>query len=263
MSDKLNDVYKEMLDEISKIFPFSKNVIDEYDKDLDFYKMFIKNNILHLEDISVGNAVNLCNNNFYITDGIKFKEIWDDKLCNIDIKNTIWKYLHSMIFIICDNELQKYTESQFKDHKKFEDMCEIIKKKDKILDNLKNFKENKDTHATGLEGTAIGSLAKEIMDDIGMSGDIDPSKPPSIGDLGSLMSKTFSAIQSKMSSGDFNESKMMAEASQMMGGMNLFGQDNSKTNSNIPRGMSGMPMNKMNVNKRKIIRKKKKNNNKK
>ena len=60
---------------------------------------------------------------------------------------------------------------------------------------------------------------------------------------------------------DYGKSKMMAEASQMMGGMNLFGQGNQGTN--MPRGMSGMPMNKMNVNKRKIVRKKKKNNKKK
>ena len=263
MTSKLNDVYRQMLDEISKIFSFSKNVIDEYDNDLDFYKMFIKNTILHLEDISLGNAVNLCNNNFYITEGIKFKEIWDDKLCDNEIKNTIWKYLHSMIFIICSDELHEYVESEFKDHKKFDKMCENAKNVEKILDNLKNYKDKQtsDEQPTGLEGTAIGSLAKEIMDDIGMSGDIDPSKPPSIGDLGSLMSKTFSAIQSKMSSGEFDESKMMAEASQMMGGMNLFGQGNS--GPSMPRGMSGMPMNKMNVNKRKIVRTKKKNNKKK
>ena len=273
---KLSDVYKQMLNEVKKIFDFTGEVINDYEEDVDYYKMFVKNTILHLEDISLGNGLDLCKKHFYLTDGLKFKEIWDDKLCDKETRDTIWKYLHSMVFIICSDELHKYVESEFKDHKKFEDMCSKAKDVEKVLDNLKKFKgEEKELPTTGLEGTAIGNLAKEIMDDIGLGGDIDPSKPPSLGDLGSLMSKTFSTIQSKMSNGEFDEQKMMAEAQSMMGGMNLFGGGEGAgfggsgagfgagAGGQMPRNMSGMPVNKMNVNKRKIVRKKKKNNKKK
>ena len=72
-----------------------------------------------------------------------------------------------------------------------------------------------------MENSSIGSLAKEIMDDMGL----DPSsdKQPNISDLGSMMSTTFSKLQSKMMSGELDQEKMMMEAQQMMGGMNLFG----------------------------------------
>jgi hypothetical protein len=270
---KISDVYKQMLEEVTKIFEFTSEVIDDYGDKVDYYKMFVKNTVLHLEDISLGNGVELCKKHFHLTDGIKFKEIWDDKLCDKDTRDVIWKYLHSMVFLICSDELHKYVESEFKDHKKFEDMFSKSKDIEKVLDNLKKFKgEDDELPKTGLEGTAIGNLAKEIMDDIGLSGNIDPSKPPSLGDLGSLMSKTFSTIQNKMSNGEFDEQKMMAEAQSMMGGMNLFGGGDSGfgagpsepssggVGKQMPRNMSGMPVNKMNVNKRKILRKKKKNN---
>ena len=78
------------------------------------------------------------------------------------------------------------------------------------------------------------------------------NKEPSIADLGKMMTTTFNTINNKMQSGEFDQNKMMQEAQKMMGGMNLFGQ-----NEGMPRAAQGMPKN-MNINRRKVVRKKKK-----
>ena len=117
------------------------------------------------------------------------------------------------------------------------------------LDNIKKFKsEDKDN--INLEDSAIGNLAKEIMDEMGL--DENSNKEPSIADLGKMMTTTFNTINNKMQSGEFDQNKMMQEAQKMMGGMNLFGQ-----NEGMPRAAQGMPKN-MNINRRKVVRKKKK-----
>lgn len=251
--DKVKDVYNQMLDAIKETFEFTTSIIDEYETDVDFYRMFINNVILHVDSVSKGDSKSLCDNHFYLTDGIKFKEIWQDNNCNSSTKESLWKYLHTMLYIILTDELEKYLDDNFKEHKKLNEMKETCKNIEKYLDNLKNFKV--DIEPPSLEDSSIGSLAKEIMDEMGINENMDTSKTPSLGDLGSLMSKTFSKIQTKMNNGEFDEKKMMQEAQQMMGGLNMFG-------GGMPN-MNGMPMNKMNVNKRKVVRKKKKMNKKK
>jgi len=124
------------------------------------------------------------------------------------------------------------------------------------LDNIKKFKsEDKDN--LNLEDSAIGNLAKEIMDEMGL--DENSNKEPSIADLGKMMTTTFNTINNKMQSGEFDQNKMMQEAQKMMGGMNLFGQNEgmSRAAQSMPRAAQGMPKN-MNVNRRKVVRKKKK-----
>jgi len=81
-----------------------------------------------------------------------------------------------------------------------------------------------------------------------------------MADLGNMMSTTFSKINSKISSGEFNHEQLMKEAQDMMGGLDLFGGQNN-TNNKMPRGMAGMPKD-INVNNRKVVRRKKKMNKK-
>ena len=99
-------------------------------------------------------------------------------------------------------------------------MVENSKKYENYLENIKNFKSS-ETDNMNLEDSAIGNLAKEIMDEMGL--DQNSNKEPSIADLGSMMTTTFNKINSKMQSGEFDQNKMMQEAQKMMGGMNLFG----------------------------------------
>ena len=99
-------------------------------------------------------------------------------------------------------------------------------------------------------------LAKEIIDEMGI--DPESNQQPSLSDLGTMMSSTFSKIQSKMNNGELDQEKLLKEAQQMMGGMDLFGQGmGNNMSKNMPRGYQGMPKN-MNVNKRKVVRKQKK-----
>ena len=253
--EKFKDIYEQLLNDIKSTFTFTKNVIDEYENP-DYLFMFIKNSILVLENISLGESDKLINNNYYLTDGIKFKEIWDDVNCTKDTKEQLWKYLHSLLYLICNDELEKYIEENFKEHKKYDLMIKSSKNFSNDLDNIKKFKsEDKDN--LNLEDSAIGNLAKEIMDEMGL--DENSNKEPSIADLGKMMTTTFNTINNKMQSGEFDQNKMMQEAQKMMGGMNLFGQNEgmSRAAQSMPRAAQGMPKN-MNVNRRKVVRKKKK-----
>jgi hypothetical protein len=260
--EKFNDVYTQLLNDIKSTFAFTESVIDEYDdtddsEETDYLFMFIKNSILVLEHISLGKSSELINNNYYLTDGIKFKEIWDDTNCNKDTKEQFWKYFHSLVYLICNEDLEKYIEEKFKEHKKYDLMIENSKKFSDYLDNIKTFKSS-ETDGMNLEDSSIGNLAKEIMGEMGL--DENSNKEPSMADLGKMMSTTFNTINNKMQSGEFDQNKMMQEAQQMMGGMNLFGQNQgmSKAPRGMPHGMpQGMPKD-MNVNRRKVVRKKKK-----
>ena len=247
-TQKFDDIYKQLLTDIKSIFPFTNSVIEEYE-DPNYLLMFINNSILRLENISLGKSVELINSNYYLTDGIKFKEIWDDTNCTKDTKDKIWEYFHSLLYLVCNDKLESFIEENFKDHKKYEDMVVNSKKYEDYLENIKNFKST-ESDTMNLEDSAIGNLAKEIMDEMGL--DQNSNKEPSIADLGKMMSTTFNTINSKMQNGEFDQNKMMEEAQSMMGGMNLFG---NMPNQGAPRGAQGMPRN-MNVNRKKVIRKK-------
>ena len=125
-------------------------------------------------------------------------------------------------------------------------------------DILKNLKKEKEPEKDNLESSTIGGLAKEIIEELGI--DENSDKQPSMADLGNMMSTTFSKINSKISSGEFNHEQLMKEAQDMMGGLDLFGgQNNNNNNNKMPRGMAGMPKD-INVPNRKVVRRKKKKN---
>lgn len=248
-TDKFNDIYSQLLNDLKIIFPFTANVIDEYENE-NYLDMFYKNSILNLKNISLGYSSELINSNYYLTDGIKFKEIWDDTNCSKETKEKIWEYLHSLLYLICNDELEKYVLENLKEHKKYELLLEVSKNYEEYLENIKNFKSDEDDNVS-LENSTIGNLAKEIMDEMGL--DENSNKEPSMADLGKMMTTTFNTINNKMQNGEFDQAKMMQEAQKMMGGMNLFG---NMPNQNMPSSFQGMPKN-MNVNKRKVARKKK------
>ena len=151
--------------------------------------------------------------------------------------------------------MEKYVSETFAEHKKLNEFLDTSKKYEKILDNIKNFESN-DKDNINLENSSIGNLAKEIIDEMGL--DPESNQQPSFSDLGNMMSTTFSKIQSKMSNGELDQDKLLREAQQMMGGMDLFGQGmTNNMHKNMPKSYQGMPKN-MNVNKRKIVRKQKK-----
>ena len=257
MSDntKFNDIYKQMLNDIKSNFKFSSLIVDNYKDNVNYYDMFLKNSLLFLDDLSLGNNEELVNKHYYITDGIKFKEIWDDTNCNKNTKENIWKYIHSLIFLVCNSELENYVSKIFVEHDKLTEFINVSKRYESVLENIKNFK-SVDEDNVNLENSSIGNLAKEIIDEMGI--DPENNQQPSLADLGTMMSTTFSKIQSKMSSGELDQEKLLREAQQMMGGMDLFGQGmGNNMSKKMPKGDQGMPKN-MNANKRKIVRKQKK-----
>ena len=260
MTEKFNNVYNQMLNEIKETFKFTKSIIDDYDEDEDFFYTFLNNSLLLLDDISKSDSIELCNKHYYLINGIKFKEIWDDSNSNKNTNEVIWKYLHSLLFLVCNDELEEYVKDKFSKHKKFDLMLENSKLFAKYIDNMKEERET-ESDKDNLESSAIGDLAKEIIDELGI--DENSDKQPSMADLGNMMTTTFSKINSKISSGEFNHEQLMQEAQKMMGGMDLFGGNNSHNNTKkTPRGMAGMPKN-MNVPNRKVVRKNKKMNKKK
>ena len=192
MSEKFNNIYNQMLEEIKNTFQFTSIIIDEYDNE-DYYYMFLNNSLLVLDELSRSDSEELCNQHYFLTKGIKFKEIWDDSNCSKNTKEVLWKYLHSLLFLVCNDELENYVKDKFSNHKKFDSMLENSKKYDDILQNLKKEKE---PEKDNLESSTIGGLAKEIIEELGI--DENSDKQPSMADLGNMMSTTFSKINSKI-----------------------------------------------------------------
>jgi hypothetical protein len=199
-------------------------------------------------------------------------------------RDTIWRYLQLLMFSIL-SKIQDQTS--FGDTAKmFETINEdeLKVKIEETMEQMKNVFEsagatpgeginlddlpNADSvheHLNGLMGGKLGKLAAEIAEETAKDFDMDLNEEGDVSDMfkkmfqnpGKLMGlvNTISTkLDSKMKSGDINESDLMKEATDMMSKMNSMpGMPNIQDlmkNMNMTKGQSGMMKQQFNQNMR-------------
>ena len=216
--------------------------------------------------------------------GIDFAEIWKMDDISDSTRDTIWRYLQLLMFSIL-SKIQDQTS--FGDTAKmFETINEdeLKVKIEETMEQMKNVFESAGTtpgeginlddlpnadsvheHLNGLMGGKLGKLAAEIAEETAKDFDMDLNGEGDVNDMfkkmfqnpGKLMGlvNTISTkLDSKMKSGDINETDLMKEATDMMTKMNSMpGMPNIQDlmkNMNMPNGQSGMMKQHLNQNMR-------------
>jgi hypothetical protein len=190
------------------------------------------------------------NENNYNTDflpGISFKYLWS---CNITDKTreTIWKYLQLILISLIGSIKDKTLFGDTSKLLESIDEEEFKNKLEETLDNMKTLFENNDTESdpkefnipssddihshmhTMLNGK-LGDLAREIaeetVNDFNLDMNDETTDPQDLfkklfsepDKLMNLVKTVGSKIDSKMKSGEMNQSELMTEASNMMNQM--------------------------------------------
>lgn len=190
------------------------------------------------------------NENNYNTDflpGISFKYLW---ACNITDKTreTIWKYLQLILISLIGSIKDKTLFGDTSKLLESIDEEEFKNKLEETLDNMKTLFENNDTESTSKEfnipssddihshmhtmlNGKLGDLAREIaeetVNDFNLDMTDETTDPQEIfkklfsepDKLMNLVKTVGSKLDSKMKSGEMNQSDLMTEASNMMNKM--------------------------------------------
>jgi hypothetical protein len=196
------------------------------------------------EDIFTNNEINT-----EFLPNINFKDIWKQDITD-NTKSIIWKYLQLLLLsvITCINNHSSFgdtaklfeaiNEEEFK--KKIEEtissMQTVFENKNNNndlsnidLNNLPN-PEDVQNHINGMLDGKLGSLAKEIAEETANELNIDMEDATNINDVfkkmfknpGKLMSivkNIGNKLETKLKTGDLNESELMKEATEMMAKM--------------------------------------------
>ena len=186
-----------------------------------------------------------------LLEGICFKKLWEKNISD-KTKATIWKYLQTFIIININlnssEQLQDALSTMSKDQPinvKDKETIENLKKLKKLTKDVKAKEETElEDMLSGLMGSNIGSIAKEVassMDIEGMFGNVNQDSNPMdlmsqmMGSekMGDIFKNINSVMEGKMKSGELNEETLKKEARDMYGNMagnplfgNLMGQMN-------------------------------------
>jgi hypothetical protein len=266
--------------DIIKIFPNLKEELKEYyevilTEESTNEDKFIKRYMRKLGDkkelISQKNN-DLFVDQIYILKGVDFKELMGNEKITDTIRDTIWDYIQTLFVIgetiVSDsNSIQKLVENFKKMREADGDMSNLIKESpeeqdEQVMEMLKNLSEKTKTSDSSPElneelinNGLIGNLAKELAQDINLDEfnlNIDDSSE-NVNDVFSnlisgnnpmkfmnLIQNVGQKIQTKLSDGGLDQSKLVDEAQQMMGMLgnnnplfeNLLGK--AKQNANTP-----------------------------
>ena len=245
-----NSTLKLFVNNIIKFYPEYKEVLDEYYSELlendssnddKYVKRFMRKFGEYKELISTKDN-SLFSETICFLKNIDFKEIWENEKTDDSIKNTIWDYLQTLFLIgetiISDSDKIKSLVESLKKKRDNESLDENITEENKeLFDMLKNLSDKKNQPEINdelLSNGLIGNLAKELAGDINldeMNLNLDSGDGPSnIGDIfGKLMSgdnpmkfmnliqNVGQKIQTKLSDGNLDQSKLLDEAQNMMG----------------------------------------------
>jgi hypothetical protein len=272
--DNINKVYEYENDE-EKINLRLKDVETHLDS-------FLKNCNGKGDDISSKNEIIFGKDNILL-DGINFYEIWNDEKLDDKQRENIWKYLHSLYLHAYEYHSEKDIRTLLKELKKLskskeEDLTEeertflniiecltiekkVEKNKDKDNDesdddnessgfNINDIKDTFETMQNELFEGQIGTLAKEIADEIDINklkldnpmsilksvvnGSFDENNDES--GVSSLVKNISNKVQSKLATGELDENKLYEEAKTVINKFSkLTGQGKGK-------GKGGNPM---------------------
>ena len=216
--------------------------------------------------------------------GIDFAEIWKMDDVSESTRDTIWRYLQLLMFSIL-SKIQDQTS--FGDTAKMFETINEDELKVKIEETMEQMKgvfesagstpgeginledlPNADSvheQLNGLMGGKLGKLAAEIAEEAAKDFDMDLNEDGDVNDMfkkmfqnpGKLMglvNTISSKLDSKMKSGDINETDLMKEATDMMSKMNSMpGMPNIQDlmkNMNMSKGQTGMMKHQFNQNMR-------------
>jgi hypothetical protein len=274
-----NSNLKRFVLDIIKIFPDLEEELSEYygiilTEESSNEDKFIKRYMRKLGDkkemISQKNN-ELFNESIHILKSVDFKELMSNEKITESIRDTIWDYIQTLFVIgetiVSDsNSIQKLVEN-FKKMRETDGDMETVaegsneEQDEQVLEMLKNLSEKtKDAQNTPelneelINNGLIGNLAKELADDINLDEfnlNIDENSE-NVNDVFSnlisgdnpmkfmnLIQNVGQKIQTKLSDGGLDQSKLVDEAQQMMGMLgnnnplfeNLLGK--AKQNANV------------------------------
>jgi hypothetical protein len=246
-----NSTLKLFVNNIIKIYPEYKELLDEYYNELlehdisndDKYVKRFMRKFGEFKELISSKDNSLFGETICFLKNIDFKEIWDNEKTDDSIKNTIWDYLQTLFLIgetiICDSDKIKSLVESLKKKRDNESLDENITEENKeLFDMLKNLSEKKNQPEINeelLSNGLIGNLAKELagdinLDEMNLNFGGDGDGPSNIGDIfGKLMSgdnpmkfmnliqNVGQKIQTKLADGNLDQSKLLDEAQNMMG----------------------------------------------
>lgn len=246
---QLFNIFSNFIRDLSKTYPEIKNCL---------YRNY-ENILLNESDYELSNYPKLENflkilqeNEKYITEKnleffdleielleeISFKKLWEKNISN-KTRESIWKYLQTFQIIninLQSNQQLKEALNQIGT----ETIMEVDKKTAKDLKNLKKLSENVtkeekeeqefDDMFEGLLDTNIGSIAKEVAENLNldeMLGDINENSNPTdiMGKLmnpekmGNIFNSINQVMENKMSNGELSDNDLKNEAQNMMNQM--------------------------------------------
>ena len=246
-----NSTLKLFVTNINKIYPEYSEVLNEYYNDIlendscnddKYVKRFMRKFTEHKEAISTKNN-ELFSDSICFLKNIDFKDIWENEKTEKSIKDTIWDYIQTLYVIgetiISDsNKIRSLVES-LKKKRNNEPLDDNDSEENKdlmnMLQNLSDKKEPVNFDEKMLDNGLIGNLAKELagdinLDDMNLNLDNSDGEMPNIGDIfGKLMSgdnpmkfmnliqNVGQKIQTKLSDGNLDKTKLLDEAQNMMG----------------------------------------------
>lgn len=238
---------------IIEFYPEYKETLDEYYKEIlesescnddKYIKRFMRKFAGMKNDISNKN-VEIFKESIFILKNIDFKELWANEKTTDKNKEIIWDYLQTLYVIgetiISDSDKIKKLVDNFKKVRNNEEIEEGDTENKEIFNMIKNLSEkqklkqengeNGGINEELLNNGLIGNLAKELAQDINLE-DMDIGIDES-GDVNDIFSKIMSGdnpmkfmnliqnvgqkIQTKLSDGNIDQSKLVEEAQNMMG----------------------------------------------
>ena len=238
---------------IIEFYPEYKETLDEYYKEIlesescnddKYIKRFMRKFAGMKNDISNKN-VEIFNESIFILKNIDFKELWENEKTTDTNKEILWDYLQTLYVIgetiISDSGKIKKLVENFKKVRNNEEIEEGDTENEEIFNMIKNLSEkqklkqengeNGGINEELLNNGLIGNLAKELAQDINLE-DMDIGIDES-GDVNDIFSKIMSGdnpmkfmnliqnvgqkIQTKLSDGNIDQSKLVEEAQNMMG----------------------------------------------
>ena len=280
--EKFNDNLAQFTNIIKKMYPEQKEAIENYynfDEPGDRYlNSFIENCSEMGDNISSKNEI-IFSKGTVILPNIDFYSIWNDEKLNDEQRENIWKYLHTLYIFAYEHTKNIDFKTLLKELKNA-NLCDDVdeqtrtfmniidglttKYKDKEIDDSSLDEENKDTKkntpnsfiAPDLFNGVIGNLAKEIADEIDpnqvnlddpskllkslLSGNFDEENDDS--GVVNLVKNITEKIQTKLTSGNLNETQLFAEAQNVMKSLNKNGSGDMSNPLNMFNQMmqSGM-----------------------
>jgi len=246
INDKILKLFQGFINDIMRVFPEHEDIIKKNyceileleDLDLDeniTIKDFLKAIDEYSDDITNKNDKIFLEKEICFIKEISMKNIWSSDISD-KTKNNIWKYLQSFCLINISinsndkiNEVLKSIDS--KEKIKDKETLKDIKKIKKINENIKEKEEDKeeDKDLGGVEdilnNTSIGSLAKEItenlnlndMDDQGMENFMKPEN------MMNIFQKINTTLTDKMANNELDGEALLGEASNLMNNNDMMG----------------------------------------